>query len=135
MSPAARSRGAPTCSSPRSFPTACPRGSAAAATYDPDRYLAEPRLASYLHGFGGGTHRCLGEHFAILLTHVVVTRLFQRYELTLADPDPEPVRTRPSRGPGLRAGSATGCGRPVITGEKRRPGRSIRVGGGRRTHG
>lgn len=71
----------------------------AADTYDPDRYLAEPILASYLHGFGGGTHRCLGEHFAILLTHVVITRLFQRYELTLVDPDPVPVRTPAFKGP------------------------------------
>jgi sterol 14-demethylase len=67
--------------------------------YDPDRYLAEPILASYLHGFGGGTHRCLGEHFATLLTHVVVTRLFQRYELTLVDPDPVPVPTPAFKGP------------------------------------
>jgi sterol 14alpha-demethylase len=72
----------------------------APGTYDPDRYLAEPRLASYLHGFGGGTHRCLGEHFATLLTHVVVTRLFQRYELTLIDLDPAPVRTPAFKGPG-----------------------------------
>jgi sterol 14alpha-demethylase len=67
--------------------------------YDPDRYLAEPKLASYLHGFGGGTHRCLGEHFATLLTHVVVTRLFGRYELALVGPSPMPVRTPAFKGP------------------------------------
>lgn len=63
-----------------------------AARYDPDRYLADPRLASHLHGFGGGSHRCLGEHFARLLTHVAVTRILQRYDLTLTD-RPAPVRT------------------------------------------
>jgi sterol 14alpha-demethylase len=67
--------------------------------YDPDRYLANPKQTSYLHGFGGGTHRCLGEHFADLLTHVTVTRLLQNYELTLAGPDPAPVRTPAFKGP------------------------------------
>jgi sterol 14alpha-demethylase len=67
--------------------------------YDPDRYLANPKHTSYLHGFGGGTHRCLGEHFADLLTHVTVTRLLQHYELTLISPDPVPVPTPAFKGP------------------------------------
>jgi sterol 14-demethylase len=67
--------------------------------YDPDRYLANPKQTSYLHGFGGGTHRCLGEHFADLLTHVTVTRLLQNYELTLLSPDPVPVPTPAFKGP------------------------------------
>ena len=67
--------------------------------YDPDRYLANPKQTSYLHGFGGGTHRCLGEHFADLLTHVTVTRLLQRYELSLVSPDPVPVPTPAFKGP------------------------------------
>jgi sterol 14alpha-demethylase len=67
--------------------------------YDPDRYVANPKQTSYLHGFGGGTHRCLGEHFADLLTHVTVTRLLQRYELTLVGPDPVPVPTPAFKGP------------------------------------
>lgn len=50
-------------------------------------------------GFGGGTHRCLGEHFADLLTHVTVTRLLQHYELTLVSPDPVPVPTPAFKGP------------------------------------
>jgi sterol 14-demethylase len=70
-----------------------------AACYDPDRYLANPKQATYLHGFGGGTHRCLGEHFADLLTHVAVTRLLQHYDLVLADPCPAPVRTPAFKGP------------------------------------
>jgi sterol 14-demethylase len=61
--------------------------------------VANPKQISYLHGFGGGTHRCLGEHFADLLTHVTVTRLLQRYELTLVGPDPVPVPTPAFKGP------------------------------------
>jgi sterol 14alpha-demethylase len=71
----------------------------AASSYHPDRYLTDPGQASYLHGFGGGTHRCLGEPFARLLTHVAVTRLVQHYDMTLADPDPAPVRTPAFKGP------------------------------------
>jgi len=67
--------------------------------YHPDRFLANARQTSYLHGFGGGTHRCLGEHFADLLTHVTVTRLLQHYELTLVSPQPVPVRTPAFKGP------------------------------------
>ena len=67
--------------------------------YDPDRYLANPKQTSYLHGFGGGTHRCLGEHFADLLTHVTVTRLLQNYELTLITARPVPVPTPAFKGP------------------------------------
>jgi sterol 14-demethylase len=48
-------------------------------TYRPDRYLTHPEQASYLHGFGGGGHRCLGEHFADLLAHVALTQLFQQF--------------------------------------------------------
>jgi len=67
--------------------------------YDPDRFLANAKQTSYLHGFGGGTHRCLGEHFADLLTHVTVTRLLRYYELTLVSPHPVPVRTPAFKGP------------------------------------
>src|ERR1022692_123505 len=67
--------------------------------YDPDRYVAHPELAGYLHGFGGGAHRCLGEHFAGLLAHVVLTRLFQQFDLALTDPHPAPVRTPAFKGP------------------------------------
>jgi sterol 14alpha-demethylase len=69
------------------------------ARYDPDRYVANPKQTSYLHGFGGGTHRCLGEHFADLLTHVTITRLLQHYELSLVTPRPAPVRTPAFKGP------------------------------------
>lgn len=71
----------------------------AATRYDPDRYLAHPEHAGYLHGFGGGTHRCLGEPFARLLTHVAVTRLLQHHDLALIDPRPAPVWTPGFKGP------------------------------------
>jgi sterol 14alpha-demethylase len=70
-----------------------------ATRYHPDRFLADPRQVAHLHGFGGGTHRCLGEHFADLLVHVAITRMLQRYELSLADPNPAPVRTPAFKGP------------------------------------
>jgi len=69
------------------------------ASYDPDRFLAHPELAGYLHGFGGGAHRCLGENFAGLLAHVALTRLFQQFDLALVDPHPAPVRTPAFKGP------------------------------------
>ncbi len=68
-------------------------------SYRPDRYLAHPELAGYLHGFGGGGHRCLGEHFADLLAHVALTKLFQQFDLTLTDAHPVPVRTPAFKGP------------------------------------
>ena len=68
-------------------------------SYRPDRYLAHPELAGHLHGFGGGGHRCLGEHFADLLAHVVLTQLFRQFDLTLIDPHPAPVRTPGFKGP------------------------------------
>ncbi len=71
----------------------------AATRYDPDRYLAHPEQAGYLHGFSGGTHRCLGEAFARMLTHVAITRLLQHHDLTLVDPFPAAVRTPGFKGP------------------------------------
>jgi sterol 14alpha-demethylase len=70
-----------------------------AESYRPDRYLTHPELAGYLHGFGGGGHRCLGEHFAELLAHVALTQLFQQFDLTLIDQHPAPVRTPAFKGP------------------------------------
>ncbi len=59
--------------------------------YRPDRYLDNPRAAQNLIGFGGGTHRCLGVHFAYLEMKVVLTLLLRRYHLELVDLDPQPV--------------------------------------------
>jgi sterol 14alpha-demethylase len=59
--------------------------------YRPDRYLDNPRAAQNLIGFGGGTHRCLGVHFAYLEMKVVLTLLLHRYRFELVDLDPQPV--------------------------------------------
>ncbi len=68
------------------------------ARYAPDRYLKNPGQVAHLHGFGGGGHRCLGEHFAGLLAHVTVTRLFQHFDLALTSDRPLPVRTPAFKG-------------------------------------
>ena len=59
--------------------------------YRPDRFLSDPRGMRELIGFGGGTHRCLGVHFAYLEMKVILSMLLQRYHLELIDPDPQPV--------------------------------------------
>jgi sterol 14-demethylase len=60
--------------------------------YRPDRYVEDPASARLLVGFGGGAHRCLGVHFAYLEMKVVITRLLQKFDLELVDPDPRPVQ-------------------------------------------
>jgi sterol 14-demethylase len=64
---------------------------AAPDTYRPERYTDDPRATQDLIGFGAGVHRCLGVHFAYLEMTVLLTRLLQRYDLQLVDPDPQPV--------------------------------------------
>jgi sterol 14-demethylase len=59
--------------------------------YRPGRYLQDPQAMKRLAGFGGGPHRCLGVHFAYLEMALIVTRLLQRYDLRLLDPDPQPL--------------------------------------------
>lgn len=65
--------------------------------YRPDRFLTEP--ASALQAFGGGIHRCLGERFAQLEMKVVLTRLVQRLDMRLLDPDPVAVKGHRSHWP------------------------------------
>lgn len=65
--------------------------------YRPDRFAGEPAAA--LQAFGGGIHRCLGEHFARLEMKIVITRLVQRLEMRLLDPDPVAVRGHRSSWP------------------------------------
>ncbi|WP_196778083.1 cytochrome P450 [Lentzea aerocolonigenes] len=65
--------------------------------YRPDRFLTEP--ASALQAFGGGIHRCLGEHFAQLEMKVVITRLAEHLEMRLLDGDPVAVRGHRSNWP------------------------------------
>jgi sterol 14-demethylase len=65
--------------------------------YRPDRFLTEP--ASALQAFGGGIHRCLGEHFARLEMKLVLTRLVERLEMRLLDGDPVAVKGHRSNWP------------------------------------
>jgi sterol 14alpha-demethylase len=68
-------------------------------TFHPDRYLENPKAVHQLIGFGGGTHRCLGIHFAHLEMQVLITRLLRAFHLELIDPDPRPVRGVRTRWP------------------------------------
>jgi sterol 14alpha-demethylase len=68
-------------------------------SFRPDRYLATPKAAHQLIGFGGGMHRCLGMHFAHLEMQVLITRLLQALDLELVDTDPQPVRGPRTRWP------------------------------------
>ena len=66
---------------------------------EPDRYVperfspdrAESRPPHSLIGFGGGVHRCAGVNFAYLEMKVALSLLFQHYEFSLLNPDPQPV--------------------------------------------
>ncbi|WP_256461538.1 cytochrome P450 [Nocardia noduli] len=61
--------------------------------YRPDRFLgSESReLRQSLIGFGGGIHRCLGQHFATLEMKIVLARLIARFDLELMTRDPRPA--------------------------------------------
>ena len=63
--------------------------------FDPDRFepakvQARPRYAFF--PFGGGAHRCIGEHFALLEAMLVVEQIVRRFRL--ARQDTNPVRAR-----------------------------------------
>ncbi|MFE2471214.1 cytochrome P450 [Streptomyces mirabilis] len=58
--------------------------------FRPDRFLDDPKAVRHLIGFGGGLHRCLGKNVAYLEIKITVTRMLQRLELELLDPDPQP---------------------------------------------
>jgi sterol 14alpha-demethylase len=59
--------------------------------YRPDRFIADKAARQALIGFGGGVHRCLGQRFAYLEMHVVLTRLLQRFDFELIDTGVQPV--------------------------------------------
>ena len=59
--------------------------------YRPDRFVEDPRAMRDLIGFGGGSHRCLGVHFAYLEMAVVLTRMLQWFDFDLQVHDPQPV--------------------------------------------
>ena len=66
---------------------------------DPDRFLpdrfAAPEYADKQHqytliGFGGGKHRCMGKHFAILQIKAIWTALLDRFDFRLDGAFPAP---------------------------------------------
>lgn len=59
--------------------------------FHPCRYQDAPDKMRNLIGFGGGSHRCLGIHFAYLEMKVVITLLLRKYQLTLLD-TPRPLQ-------------------------------------------
>jgi sterol 14-demethylase len=63
-------------------------------THRPDRFAGEEgKLARQsLIGFDGGTHRCIGLHFAHLEMKIVLARLLTHFDLELVDGPPQPVR-------------------------------------------
>ncbi len=74
-------------------------------TFDPDRFTpeAEKELPRYAFmPFGGGPRICIGSHFAMLETHLILAHLAQRVELSLEPGqrvEPEPLITlRPGDG-------------------------------------
>jgi len=71
--------------------------------FDPDRFLPERstgRPLSAFCPFGGGTHRCIGEHLALFEASLIVVMVLQRYHLRLLT---EPVHAgKPGIFPALR---------------------------------
>jgi sterol 14-demethylase len=62
--------------------------------YLPDRFAGEqddPHQEYRLIGFGGGPHRCPGLDFAFVEMKVILSLLLSQFELSLLDPDPQPV--------------------------------------------
>ncbi|TWP50599.1 cytochrome P450 [Lentzea tibetensis] len=62
--------------------------------FRPERFAGEEgKLArQMLIGFGGGTHRCIGLHFAHLEMKIVLARLLTHFDMELVDGPPQPVR-------------------------------------------
>lgn len=71
--------------------------------WDPDRFLPQRNEGSAPHAyisFGGGTHRCLGERFAILQTKAVVATILESFDLqTVSGKAPLPDYSKMVVGP------------------------------------
>ncbi|MFI7123179.1 cytochrome P450 [Amycolatopsis sp. NPDC049868] len=67
--------------------------------YRPDRFRENPKAKTNLIGFGGGIHRCLGQHFAYLEMKVVLSMLLCAYEFELLDQVPRPVKGAKTKWP------------------------------------
>jgi cytochrome P450 family 110 len=71
--------------------------------FDPDRFLGKKISANEFFPFGGGIRRCVGMSFALYEMRIVLARLFERTDLSLASPRPIRVERRsitlmPSKG-------------------------------------
>ncbi|MEV7283167.1 cytochrome P450 [Streptomyces sp. NPDC093252] len=67
--------------------------------FRPGRFLSDPAAGRALIGFGGGLHRCLGEHFAYTEIKLILTRLLHHLDLRLIDADPRPVAGQKNKWP------------------------------------
>jgi len=75
-------------------------------TFDPERFSSEneKQIPKYAYlPFGGGARICIGNSFALMEGHLVLTTLLQHYQLELAQDhvEPEPLLTLRPKG-GLR---------------------------------
>jgi cytochrome P450 len=59
-----------------------------ARRFDPDRFLGKKILPNEFFPFGGGVRRCIGMAFALYEMRIVLARIFERAELTLAPTRP-----------------------------------------------
>jgi cytochrome P450 len=56
--------------------------------FDPSRFLGKKLSPSEFFPFGGGMRRCIGMAFALYEMRIVLARLFERAQLTLASTRP-----------------------------------------------
>ncbi len=61
--------------------------------FDPTRFLGKKLSPSEFFPFGGGMRRCIGMSFALYEMRIVLARIFERVQLSLASPRP----VRPER--------------------------------------
>jgi cytochrome P450 len=78
-----------------------------AEAFDPERFAPERRAAEGRHRyayypFGGGRHRCLGEHLFNLEAILIVATLLSRFRFTLTDPSIPGTRVAASLRPARR---------------------------------
>lgn len=62
--------------------------------FKPERFLERQFSPYEFLPFGGGIRRCIGEALAIFEMKLVLATILQRYELELADPEPERPKRR-----------------------------------------
>lgn len=56
--------------------------------FDPSRFLGKKLTPSEFFPFGGGMRRCIGMSFALYEMRIVLARIFERAQLSLASPRP-----------------------------------------------